>query len=116
MKSRLLAALCSALGMSNDERSTAETDVVDCHSVDCHTAEDNFPTPQHRRELRRDTLRLARAFPPGDERNQLRSIARTLAFFEAGPSISPLDAECAPVRPRVAHPELLQRRNPPPPE
>jgi hypothetical protein len=82
---------------------------------DCDTLEDNFPTPQQRKKLRRDTLLLARTFPSSDERNQLRAIARTLAFFEAaeaepasGSSLT--RSKSAAGRPRVANPELMRRR------
>ena len=50
-------------------------------------AKDEFPSPERRAKLRRDTLKLARKFPPGPERNGLRSTAKSLAFFDevAGP-------------------------------
>src|ERR1700676_2029702 len=40
---------------------------------------------EQRKTLRRDTLRYARLFPPGAERNRLRWIARSLTFFEEDP-------------------------------
>ena len=45
-------------------------------------SEDEFPSPERRAKLRRDTLKLARKFPPGPERNGLRSTAKLLAFFD----------------------------------
>jgi hypothetical protein len=50
-------------------------------------SEDEFPSSERREKLRRDTLKLARKFPPGPERNGLRSTAKSLAFFDevAGP-------------------------------
>jgi len=62
--------------MGNCERS-AEGDTVDCDASD-----GDYPTSQHRNELRRSVLRLARACSPGVERDELRSIARLLALFE----------------------------------
>lgn len=41
-----------------------------------------FPDPERRAKLRRDTLKLARTFPPGPERNSLRSAAKSLTFFD----------------------------------
>jgi hypothetical protein len=67
------------------------------------------PTPEHRKKLRRDTLRYARLFPPGAERNQLRSIARSLTFFEAGPTSNPVREKGTPAPPRVANVALLRR-------
>ena len=45
-------------------------------------SEDEFPSSERREKLRRDTLKLARKFPPGPERNGLRSTAKSLAFFD----------------------------------
>jgi hypothetical protein len=66
-------------------------------------AKDEFPSPERRAKLRRDTLKLARKFPPGPERNGLRLTAKSLAFFGevAGPEESASNA---------GRPGLLDRR------
>jgi hypothetical protein len=51
-------------------------------TVEWDAANDQMPTQEQRKTLRRDTLRYARLFPPGPERNRLRWIARSLTFFE----------------------------------
>jgi len=48
---------------------------------DASMHDSHFPSPDRRAKLRRDILKLARMFPPGPERNNLRSIARSLTFF-----------------------------------
>ena len=45
-------------------------------------ANDELMNPEHRNELVRDILMYACLFPPGPEQDQLRSIARTLTFFD----------------------------------
>jgi hypothetical protein len=65
-------------------------------------------TPAQRTKLRRDTLRFARSLPPGVERNEVRQIARSLAFFEETPTSDPETWPAA--GPRVANVELMRRR------
>jgi hypothetical protein len=60
--------------------------------------EDEILTPEKRRELRRDTLRYARLLPPGAERNELRRVAQSLAFFEDAPTSNPVREESSPAR------------------
>ena len=69
---------------------------------------DEFPSPERRMKLRRDTLKLARKFPPGPERNSLRLAARSLTFFDevAGPKG---DAEKSARRPGL--PDLRSLRH-----
>jgi hypothetical protein len=46
---------------------------------------DCLPKSEQRQQLRRDLLLYARLFPPGTERNELRRVARSLAFFDQQP-------------------------------
>jgi len=78
--------------------------------IDSDVKEDQLPTPEQRKELRRDTLRFARLLPPGVERNELRRIARSLAFFEEAATSAPVRETWPAARPRVANVELMRRR------
>ena len=76
--------------------------------------EEELPTPEQRKKIRHDTLKFARLLPPGAERNQLRWVARSLTFFEEGPT-SFEKADEYPVRERparalAANVELMRRR------
>jgi hypothetical protein len=71
--------------------------------------EGQLPTPEQRTKLRRDTLRFARLLPPGAERNQLRWVARSLTFFEEGPTSNPVREKARPARALVANVELMRR-------
>jgi len=82
-----------------------ESDVVEWDAT-----EDELLTPERRKKLRRDTLRFARSLPPGVERNELRQIARSLAFFEETPTSDPICETWPAARPRVANVELMRRR------
>jgi hypothetical protein len=79
-------------------------------NVDWDATEGQLVTPEQRKELRRDTLRYARLLPPGAERNQFRSIARSLTFFETGLTNNSVGEKGPPARSRVANVELLRRR------
>jgi hypothetical protein len=71
--------------------------------------EDEILTREQRRKLRLATLRFARLFPPGPERNELRQIAQSLAFFE-DVTVSDHRGESPWALPRhVAHVELMRR-------
>ena len=59
-------------------------------TVERDAAQDKVPTPEQRKELRRAILRFARLLPPGAERNQLRWTARSVTFFEEGPTSNPV--------------------------
>lgn len=82
----------------------SERDVVKWNAT-----EDQLPTPERRKELRRATLRYARLLPIGSARNELRGIARSLAFFERAPTRKPVGEKSPPALPRVANIELLRR-------
>ena len=58
--------------------------VMEDVSFEGDVANDELPTVEQRKELVRDTLMYACLFPPGPEQDQLRSIARTLIFFDVG--------------------------------
>jgi hypothetical protein len=79
------------------------------YTVEWESAEFQPPTPEQCKKLRRDTLRYARVFPPGAERNELRSIARSLTFFEARPTSSRAGKKGTSARPRVANVALFRR-------
>ena len=83
-------------------------------NVEQDTTEFQPPTAGQRRELRRDTLRCARSFGPGRERNHLRLIAKSLAFFETEEQIHSVPQKVCPRRPRLANVGLLTRRATPP--
>src|SRR4030081_2543788 len=51
-------------------------------SFEGDAANDELMNPEQRNELVRDILMYACLFPPGPEQDQLRSIARTLTFFD----------------------------------
>jgi hypothetical protein len=67
-------------------------------AVEEDATEDEILTPEKRRELRRGTLRYARLLPPGAERNELRRVAQSLAFFEDAPTSNPVREESSPAR------------------
>jgi hypothetical protein len=77
--------------------------------IESDVKEDQLPTPEQRKELRRATLRFARLLPPGADRNELRRIARSLAFFEEATTSAPVKKTWPAARPRVANVELLRR-------
>jgi hypothetical protein len=79
-------------------------------NVEQDTTEFQPPTADQRRELRLDTLRYARLFGSGRERNHLRSIAKSLAFFETEKQSHSVTQKLRPRRPRLANVGLLTRR------
>jgi len=68
----------------NNQSSRRLYSALNSHRVpmtECDGSTNEFPDPERRAQLRRDTLLLARRFPPGPERNALRLTAKSLTFF-----------------------------------